>query len=81
MAKKELDGIIASPGIRIGKCSIIGANSVVTGNVEPYSIYAGAPARKIRTLKTGKNFFIPPIILVIIISSILLVSLIKLKTK
>lgn len=38
------------PGIRIGKCSIIGAGSVVTKNVEPYAIYAGVPARKIRSL-------------------------------
>lgn len=39
------------PGIRVGKCSIVGAGSVVTDNIEPYSIYAGAPARKIRDLK------------------------------
>jgi acetyltransferase-like isoleucine patch superfamily enzyme len=32
-------------GITIGRGSIIGANSVVTASVEPYSVVAGAPAR------------------------------------
>ena len=41
------------PGVTIGRCSVIGAGSVVTHNVEPYSIYVGVPARKIRNLKTG----------------------------
>jgi acetyltransferase-like isoleucine patch superfamily enzyme len=36
-------------GIRIGEGSIIGAGSLVTKDVEPYSIYAGVPARKIRS--------------------------------
>lgn len=43
------------PGIKIGKFSIIGAGSVVTKNVEQYSIYAGVPARKIRDLKGDEN--------------------------
>lgn len=42
------------PGVRVGKCSVIGAGSVVLSDVEPYSIYAGVPARKIRDLKTGE---------------------------
>ena len=33
------------PGVHIGRCAVIGAGSVVTGDVEP--IYAGVPARKI----------------------------------
>jgi acetyltransferase-like isoleucine patch superfamily enzyme len=36
-------------GIRIGEGSIIGAGSLVTKDVEPYSIYAGIPARKVRS--------------------------------
>ena len=36
-------------GITIGKGSIIAAGSVVTKNVEPYSIMAGVPARKINS--------------------------------
>lgn len=39
------------PGIKVGKCSIIGAGSVVINDIEPYSIYAGVPAKKIRELK------------------------------
>lgn len=33
---------------KIGNGAIIGAGSVVTHNVEPYSIVAGNPAREIR---------------------------------
>jgi acetyltransferase-like isoleucine patch superfamily enzyme len=33
--------------VTIGKGSVIGANSLVNKNVEPYSIMAGVPARKI----------------------------------
>ena len=36
--------------IRIGDNSIIGANSVVTSNVESGAFYAGNPARKIKDL-------------------------------
>lgn len=35
-------------GVTIGIGSIVAAGSVVTKDVEPYSIYAGNPARKIR---------------------------------
>ena len=35
-------------GVRIGEGSIIGACSLVTKDVEPYSIYAGIPAKKVR---------------------------------
>ncbi len=38
---------IILPGRRIGKGSIIGAGSVVTKNIEPYSIVGGNPARVI----------------------------------
>ena len=40
-------GAIILPGRRVGKGSIIGAGAVVTHDVEPYSIVAGVPARKI----------------------------------
>jgi acetyltransferase-like isoleucine patch superfamily enzyme len=35
-------------GVTIKRGSVIGAGSVVTKDVEPYSIYAGIPAKKIR---------------------------------
>lgn len=40
------------PGVHIGKCSVIGAGSVVTKNVDEYSIYVGVPAKKIRSFET-----------------------------
>ena len=40
-------GAIIMSGTRIAKGSIIAAGAIVTKNTEPYSIYAGIPARKI----------------------------------
>ncbi len=42
-------------GVTIGKCSMIGAGSVVIHDVEPFSLYVGVPARKIRDLRTGER--------------------------
>ena len=41
-------GAIVLQGVRIGEGSIVAAGSVVTKNVEPYTIVAGNPATKIR---------------------------------
>lgn len=43
-------GAIIFPGIRIGKGSIIGAGSVVRHDTEPYCVYAGVPAKKIKEI-------------------------------
>jgi len=40
--------VVVMPGVTIGRGSIVGANSVVTSNIEPYMIYAGAPAKPIK---------------------------------
>jgi acetyltransferase-like isoleucine patch superfamily enzyme len=41
---------IIYPGVTIGEGSIVSAGSVVVGNVPPYTVVAGNPARKITTL-------------------------------
>lgn len=38
------------PGIHIGTCSVIGAGSIVTKDVEPYTIVAGNPIKVLRKL-------------------------------
>lgn len=43
------------PGVTIGDNSIIGFGSVVTKDVEPNSVYAGVPARKIETIEEYYN--------------------------
>jgi chloramphenicol O-acetyltransferase type B len=41
-------GSIIMGGVKIGQGSIIAAGSVVTRDVEPYSIYGGVPAKKLK---------------------------------
>ncbi|WP_162959988.1 CatB-related O-acetyltransferase, partial [Pseudomonas aeruginosa] len=36
------------PGVRVGHGAIIGSRALVTGDVEPYAIVGGNPARTIR---------------------------------
>lgn len=40
---------VVTPGVSLGQGTVVGAGSVVTSSTEPYSIVAGAPARKIGT--------------------------------
>lgn len=42
------DGVVILPGVRICTGAVIGANSVVTRDVEPYAIVGGVPAKFIR---------------------------------
>jgi len=43
-------GVIILPNITIGNCSIVGAGSVVTKDVEPFKVVAGTPARVIKSI-------------------------------
>lgn len=45
--------VIVLPGVIIGKGSTVGAGSVVTKDVEPYTCVAGNPARVIRKIEVG----------------------------
>ena len=49
--------VVVLPGVRIGKGCIVGANSVVTQSLPPYSIAVGTPARVISKRLT----FDPPV--------------------
>ena len=42
------ESVILMSGIRIGNGAIVGAKSVVTKDVEPYSVVAGNPARQVK---------------------------------
>jgi maltose O-acetyltransferase len=39
---------VIMPGVHIGKGAVVGANSVVTHDVPPYSVVGGTPARVLR---------------------------------
>ena len=41
-------GVFVSPGVTIGEGAVAGAMSVVTRNVEPWTVVAGNPAKVIR---------------------------------
>ncbi len=41
-------GSIILPGVKIGKMSIVAAGAVVTKDVQPFTIVAGIPAKKIK---------------------------------
>jgi maltose O-acetyltransferase len=43
--------VIVLTGVTIGKGSVVGAGTVVTKNVEPYSVVAGNPAKLIKKRK------------------------------
>jgi len=44
-------GAIIFPNVTIGEFSVVGANSVVKSNVEPYTVVAGSPAVPVKKLR------------------------------
>jgi acetyltransferase-like isoleucine patch superfamily enzyme len=42
--------VVVTSGVTIGERCVVGANSVVTTDLPPYSIAAGAPAKVLRTI-------------------------------
>ncbi len=45
--------VVVMPGVTIGDGSIVGAKSVVYGDVEPFTVVAGNPARLVRHLENS----------------------------
>ena len=43
--------VVITSGVTIGERCVIGANSVVTADLPPFSVAAGAPARALRTIE------------------------------
>lgn len=46
-------GCVVLGGVRIGRGAVIGANSVVTRDVQPYAVVVGAPARQMKSRLTN----------------------------
>jgi acetyltransferase-like isoleucine patch superfamily enzyme len=47
--------VVITSGVTVGERCVIGANSVVTGDLPPFSIAAGAPARVLRRIEYGSR--------------------------
>jgi acetyltransferase-like isoleucine patch superfamily enzyme len=45
--------VVVTSGVTIGERSVIGANSVVTRDIPPFSVAAGAPAKVLRQVEYG----------------------------
>jgi acetyltransferase-like isoleucine patch superfamily enzyme len=43
--------VVVTGGVTIGERAVIGANSVVTGDIPAFSVAAGAPARVLRRIE------------------------------
>jgi acetyltransferase-like isoleucine patch superfamily enzyme len=44
-------GVVITSGVTVGQRCVIGANSVVTADIPPFSVAAGAPARVLRKIE------------------------------
>jgi acetyltransferase-like isoleucine patch superfamily enzyme len=47
--------VVITSGVTIGERSVIGANSVVTRDIPPFSIAAGSPAKVLRTIEYAET--------------------------
>ncbi len=49
--------VVILPGVTIGKGAVIGANSVVSKNIPPYTIAVGQPAKVIKEYNTNTHMW------------------------
>ncbi len=49
-------GTVVLPGVTIGRHVVVGANSVVTGDIPDFSVAVGAPAKVIKTYTEGSGW-------------------------
>lgn len=49
-------GSTVLPGVELAEGSILGANSMLKSNTEPWTIYAGSPARPIKSRRRDKMY-------------------------
>lgn len=47
---------VVMPGITLAEGSVVGSNSLLTTNTEPWTVYAGSPAKPIKKRKIGKIY-------------------------
>jgi len=47
--------VVVTSGVTVGERCVIGANSVVTTDIPPFSIAAGTPARVVREIRYGEG--------------------------
>jgi lipopolysaccharide O-acetyltransferase len=48
-------GAVILPGVTIGEGAVVGANSVVSRSVPPYTVVAGVPAKPLRTFSAPEG--------------------------
>ena len=48
-------GVIIIQGVTVGKGAVITAGAVVINDVEPYTVYGGVPAKKIKSIEVVTN--------------------------
>jgi acetyltransferase-like isoleucine patch superfamily enzyme len=47
--------VVITGGVTVGERCVIGANSVVTADIPPFSVAAGAPAKVLRTIEYPRD--------------------------
>ncbi len=46
--------VVVQPGVTIGEGTVVGSGSVVTKDLEPWGVYMGSPARRVKDRPVGR---------------------------